>query len=264
MVTAGVYTVALSGGLQNGRSPWMCGVGGTVHGRAGRFSAWCRTTSEVFAVFDVLQLGYMSWVSARALSRRHLPLGDPRFRQGAAVSGAGSVDSRPGRRAGPPRMAGCARDSGLFWTILCAAWQSTACPRFPAFTARMQSCGRVPSRSLDVLGRRKPRRHDAFYVFRRFLAFSAQPERLASHESPPVITVPLTIWLPCRGWGFIDVPGFLDPMFRVAKSPTSSCWGRLVVVGLDGIALAWLLYRAAACARDPWPGDPLGLPIALR
>jgi NADH-quinone oxidoreductase subunit L len=64
------------------------------------------------------------------------------------------------------------------------------------------------------------------------------------HESPPVMWVPLVILaLLSLGGGFINIPRFLEPMFKLNEGAGPDWLGYYgIAAGLGGIALAYIFY----------------------
>src|SRR5215469_11028281 len=92
----------------------------------------------------------------------------------------------------------------------------------------------------------------AFYVFRAwFLAFTGRYRGHAHpHESPLVMTGPLMILAVLSlGGGFINIPHWLEPMFAEKPENQTLAW-LSAVVGLGGIAIAYIFYVAAPGLAD--------------
>ncbi len=260
MVTAGVYMVARSAAFYR-HAPIALDVVALV----GLFTAVLAASiglvqndiKKVFAYSTVSQLGYMFLgLGAGAFSAGIFHLVTHAFFKALLFLGAGSVIHALAGEQDLRRMGGLRTKIPVtFWTILCAAVAIAGVPPFSGFHSKdailLAAYHHAPWMywvGVATAGM------TAFYVFRAvFLAFfGSSRSDCHPHESPPVITVPLTILaaLSLVG-GFIDVPRFLDPMFPRGEEPHEFLLVAVsVVVGLDGIALAWLLYVLRPALAD--------------
>ncbi len=75
------------------------------------------------------------------------------------------------------------------------------------------------------------------------------------HESPPVMWIPLVVLaLLSLGGGFINIPHFLEPMFKIEEGAAPAWLGYYgIAAGLGGIALAYIFYIV-----DPRLPDNIG------
>ena len=80
-------------------------------------------------------------------------------------------------------------------------------------------------------------------------------EHKGIHESPPVMWIPLAILaLLSLGGGFINIPRFLEPMFKLEEGASPDWLGYYAIAsGLGGIALAYIFYIV-----DPRLPDNIG------
>jgi len=161
-----------------------------------------------------------------------------------------------------------------FWTLLCASVAIAGVPPFSGYHSKDAILASAYEYApwmywvgVFTAGM------TAFYVFRAFfLAFFGEPRWKADahaghghddhghghgapHESPPSMWIPLAVLavLSLVG-GYINIPKWLEPMFKLAPEESGIPWTAMVSVaaGLIGIALAAWFYLIA-------PAIPEGL-----
>ena len=161
MVTAGVYMVARSAAIYTHAPAAMEAV--AIIGLATAFFAATiglaqNDIKKVFAYSTVSQLGYMFvGVGMRRVFGGHLPPGDARVLQGAAVPGRGQRDPRACAASRICRNMGGLRKKipWTFWTMVCAAVAIAGVPPFAGFYSKDAIlAAAVPACAVDVLGGR--------------------------------------------------------------------------------------------------------------
>ena len=142
MVTAGVYMIARSCADLSRTRPARWNVIAVIGLATAVFAATIglaqNDIKKVFAYSTVSQLGYMFLgVGVRRVFGRHLPPGDARVLQGAAVPRRGQRDPRALRRAGHAQHGRPAEEDPVtFWTMMCAAVAIAGVPPFSGFFSK--------------------------------------------------------------------------------------------------------------------------------
>ena len=267
MVTAGVYMTARSAALFTHAPIAMDTV--AVIGLATAFIAATigltqTDIKKVFAYSTVSQLGYMflgAGVGAFSAGIWHLMT--HAFFKALLFLGAGAVIHGLHGEQDLRQMGGLFKHMRITAiTLLCASLAISGFPYTSGFFSKdailVAAYERAPWMYwIGVLTAGMT----AFYVFRAwFLAFTGTYRGHAHpHESPLVMTGPLMILAVLSlGGGFINVPHWLEPMFaEKAENPTLAWLS--AVVGLGGIALAYVFYVAAPGLADSVANSAGGL-----
>jgi NADH-quinone oxidoreductase subunit L len=288
MVTAGVYMVARLNGVYSA-SP----VAGTVVATVGAVTAVFAATmalvqtdiKKILAYSTISQIGYMfigCGVGAYAAGMFHLAT--HAFFKSLLFLAAGSVIHALSGEQDIRRMGGLRKYlPRTFPTFLAGALAISGIPFLSGFFSKdaiLSSAfanGHYAVWGLGLAGAIMT----AFYMFRLvFLVFFGE-ERLSAearhhvHESPPVMTVPLTILAVFSVIaGYVGLPAvfgekadlfgrFLEPVARAAAEPMSVAveWNLILVstvAAVGGLFIAYLFYiRQPAvpgrlAARVPW------------
>jgi NADH-quinone oxidoreductase subunit L len=288
MVTAGVYMVARLNGVYSA-SP----VAGTVVATVGAVTAVFAATmalvqtdiKKILAYSTISQIGYMfigCGVGAYAAGMFHLAT--HAFFKSLLFLAAGSVIHALSGEQDIRRMGGLRKClPRTFPTFLAGALAISGIPFLSGFFSKdaiLSSAfanGHYAVWGLGLAGAIMT----AFYMFRLvFLVFFGE-ERLSAearhhvHESPPVMTVPLTILAVFSVIaGYVGLPAvfgekadlfgrFLEPVARAAAEPMSVAveWNLILVstvAAVGGLFIAYLFYiRQPAvpgrlAARVPW------------
>jgi NADH-quinone oxidoreductase subunit L len=258
MVTAGVYMTARSAALFTHAPIAMDTV--AVIGLATAFIAATiglaqTDIKKVFAYSTVSQLGYMflgAGVGAFSAGIWHLMT--HAFFKALLFLGAGAVIHGLHGEQDLRQMGGLFKHMRITAiTLLCASLAISGFPYTSGFFSKdailVAAYERAPWMYwIGVLTAGMT----AFYVFRAwFLAFTGRYRGHAHpHESPLVMTGPLMILAVLSlGGGFINIPHWLEPMFAEKAENQTLAW-LSAVVGLGGIALAYIFYVAAPGLAD--------------
>jgi NADH-quinone oxidoreductase subunit L len=267
MVTAGVYMVARSAALFD-LAPIALNVVAIIGLATAFFAATIGITQndikKVYAYSTVSQLGYMFLAEGSgAYSAGIFHVMTHAFFKALLFLGAGSVIHALSGEQDVRYMGGLRKHTPItFITLLCA---SLAIAGFP-FTSGYFSKDEI----LVAAYHHAPWMFwvgvitagmTAFYVFRAlFLTFFGEyrgPNPHAAgrghddhghghstpHESPLVMTIPLMILaIGSLAGGFISVPEWLEPMFKVSEHHDPMLVYLSVGAGLVGIALAYFMY----------------------
>ena len=273
MVTAGVYMIARSSQLYL-HSAFALNLVAIIGVATAFFAATIgllqNDIKKVFAYSTVSQLGYMFLgLGAGAFSAGIFHLMTHAFFKALLFLGAGSVIHALGGEQDMRKMGGLARKIPITCVVLfCAGVAIAGVP----FTSGHYSKDAI----LDAAYTLSPWMFwlgtftaflTAFYVFRAlFLTFFGEYRGTygrepvhehsghgdghghgAIHESPPIMWIPLAILaaLSLVG-GFINVPKFLEPMFKLSEGelPSFVSLGPMIA-GLTGIGLAYVFYVLA-------------------
>jgi len=258
MVTAGVYMIARSAALFT-RAPIAMDTVAII----GLATAFIAATiglaqtdiKKVFAYSTVSQLGYMflgAGVGAFSAGIWHLMT--HAFFKALLFLGAGAVIHGLHGEQDLRQMGGLFKHMRITAiTLLCASLAISGFPYTSGFFSKdailVAAYERAPWMYwIGVLTAGMT----AFYVFRAwFLAFTGRYRGHAHpHESPLVMTGPLMILaLLSLGGGFINIPHWLEPMFKEGPENETLAW-LSAVVGLGGIGLAYIFYVAAPGLAD--------------
>jgi NADH-quinone oxidoreductase subunit L len=258
MVTAGVYMTARSAALFTHAPIAMDTV--AVIGLATAFIAATiglaqTDIKKVFAYSTVSQLGYMflgAGVGAFSAGIWHLMT--HAFFKALLFLGAGAVIHGLHGEQDLRQMGGLFKRMRITAiTLLCASLAISGFPYTSGFFSKdailVAAYERAPWMYwVGVLTAGMT----AFYVFRAwFLAFTGRYRGHAHpHESPLVMTGPLMILAVLSlGGGFINIPHWLEPMFAETAENQTLAW-LSAVVGLGGIAIAYIFYVAAPGLAD--------------
>jgi len=258
MVTAGVYMTARSAVLFTHAPIAMDTV--AVIGLATAFIAATiglaqTDIKKVFAYSTVSQLGYMflgAGVGAFSAGIWHLMT--HAFFKALLFLGAGAVIHGLHGEQDLRQMGGLFKRMRITAiTLLCASLAISGFPYTSGFFSKdailVAAYERAPWMYwVGVLTAGMT----AFYVFRAwFLAFTGRYRGHAHpHESPLVMTGPLMILAVLSlGGGFINIPHWLEPMFAETAENQTLAW-LSAVVGLGGIAIAYIFYVAAPGLAD--------------
>ena len=258
MVTAGVYMTARSAALFT-RAPIAMDTVAVI----GLATAFIAATiglaqtdiKKVFAYSTVSQLGYMflgAGVGAFSAGIWHLMT--HAFFKALLFLGAGAVIHGLHGEQDLRQMGGLFKRMRITAiTLLCASLAISGFPYTSGFFSKdailVAAYERAPWMYwVGVLTAGMT----AFYVFRAwFLAFTGRYRGHAHpHESPLVMTGPLMILAVLSlGGGFINIPHWLEPMFAETAENQTLAW-LSAVVGLGGIAIAYIFYVAAPGLAD--------------
>src|SRR5579863_5321747 len=272
MVTAGVYMIARSSQIFL-HSAFALDIVALVGLTTAFFAATIglaqNDIKKVFAYSTVSQLGYMFLgLGTGAFSAGIFHLMTHAFFKALLFLGAGSVIHALSGEQDLRKMGGLRKYTPItFWTLMCAGVAIAGVPPFSGFyskdailSAAYQHAPWMYWVGVFTAGM------TAFYVFRAlFLCFFGEYRGQHAahgqgghghdehghgqpHESPPVMWVPLAILavLSLVG-GYINVPRWLEPMFKPVEEAPGTEWTVYVSVaaGLIGIALAYLFYVVA-------------------
>jgi NADH-quinone oxidoreductase subunit L len=267
MVTAGVYMIARSSQIYL-HSAFALDIVALVGLTTAFFAATIglaqNDIKKVFAYSTVSQLGYMFLgLGTGAFSAGIFHLMTHAFFKALLFLGAGSVIHALSGEQDLRNMGGLRKYTPItFWTLMCAGVAIAGVPPFSGYhskdailVAAYQHAPWMYWVGVFTAGM------TAFYVFRAlFLCFFGEyrGQHVASghdehahgqpHESPPVMWIPLAILavLSLAG-GYINVPRWLEPMFKPVEETPGAEWTVYVSVaaGLIGIVLAYLFYVVA-------------------
>ena len=272
MVTAGVYMIARASQIFLHSAfalDTVALVGLTTAFFAATIGLAQNDIKKVFAYSTVSQLGYMFLgLGTGAFSAGIFHLMTHAFFKALLFLGAGSVIHALSGEQDLRKMGGLRKYTPItFWTLMCAGVAIAGVPPFSGYhskdailSAAYQHAPWMYWVGVFTAGM------TAFYVFRAlFLCFfgeyrgrpaaqghddHAHDEHAHGqpHESPPVMWIPLAILaaLSLVG-GYINVPRWLEPMFKPVEEAPGTEWTVYVSVaaGLIGIALAYLFYVVA-------------------
>jgi NADH-quinone oxidoreductase subunit L len=267
MVTAGVYMIARSSQIFL-HSAFALDIVALVGLTTAFFAATIglaqNDIKKVFAYSTVSQLGYMFvGLGTGAFSAGIFHLMTHAFFKALLFLGAGSVIHALSGEQDLRKMGGLRKYTPItFWTLMCAGVAIAGVPPFSGYhskdailSAAYQHAPWMYWVGVFTAGM------TAFYVFRAlFLCFFGEYRGPHAehghdehghgepHESPPVMWIPLAILavLSLVG-GYINVPRWLEPMFKPVEEAPGTEWTVYVSVaaGLIGIALAYLFYVVA-------------------
>ena len=259
MVTAGVYMVARCAAIYL-HAPLALDTVAWMGLLTAFFSATIGLTQydikRVFAYSTVSQLGYMFLgLGAGAFSAGIFHLVTHSFFKALLFLGAGSVIHALGGEQDLRRMGGLRKYTPYtFWTLLAAAVAIAGVPPFSGYHSKDAILLAAHHHSplmywIGVITAGMT----AFYVFRAiFLAFFG--ERRGDHhphESPAVMILPLAgLALLSLAGGYIDVPGWLEPLFPQSGEHDFALVVFSVAAGLIGILLAYTFYVARPGLAD--------------
>src|SRR5579862_5108739 len=267
MVTAGVYMIARSAPIYLHSASALDVV--AIVGIATAFFAATIGLAQydikkVFAYSTVSQLGYMFvGLGTGAFSAGVWHVMTHAFFKALLFLGAGSVIHALSGEQDLRKMGGLRKKIPItFWTLMCASLAIAGFPFLSGYYSKdailAAAYGHAPWMywvGVFTAGM------TAFYVFRAFfLAFFGEPRWKADahdahghddhghgepHESPPSMWIPLAVLatLSLIG-GYINIPKWLEPMFKIPEEAPGIPWTALVSVaaGLIGIALAAWFY----------------------
>ncbi len=267
MVTAGVYMIARSSQIFL-HSAFALDIVALVGLTTAFFAATIglaqNDIKKVFAYSTVSQLGYMFvGLGTGAFSAGIFHLMTHAVFKALLFLGAGSVIHALSGEQDLRKMGGLRKYTPItFWTLMCAGVAIAGVPPFSGYhskdailSAAYQHAPWMYWVGVFTAGM------TAFYVFRAlFLCFFGEYRGPHAehghdehghgepHESPPVMWIPLAILavLSLVG-GYINVPRWLEPMFKPVEEAPGTEWTVYVSVaaGLIGIALAYLFYVVA-------------------
>jgi NADH-quinone oxidoreductase subunit L len=267
MVTAGVYMIARASQIFL-HSAFALDIVALVGLTTAFFAATIglaqNDIKKVFAYSTVSQLGYMFLgLGTGAFSAGIFHLMTHAFFKALLFLGAGSVIHALSGEQDLRKMGGLRKYTPItFWTLMCAGVAIAGVPPFSGYhskdailSAAYQHAPWMYWVGVFTAGM------TAFYVFRAlFLCFFGEYRGQHAahgheehghgqpHESPPVMWIPLVILavLSLVG-GYINVPRWLEPMFKPVEEAPGTEWTVYVSVaaGLIGIALAYLFYVVA-------------------
>ena len=277
MVTAGVYMVTRSSAIflhAHGALEVVAIIGLATAFFAATIGLAQTDIKKVYAYSTVSQLGYMFLgLGTGAFSAGIFHVMTHAFFKALLFLGAGSVIHAMSGEQDLRKMGGLRKYTPItFWTRLCASVAIAGVPPFSGYHSKDAILASAYEYApwmywvgVFTAGM------TAFYVFRAFfLAFFGEPRWEAAaqaahgpdahghddpghghgapHESPPSMWIPLAVLavLSLIG-GYINVPKWLEPMFKVAEEAPGIPWTALVSVaaGLIGIALAAWFYLIA-------------------
>jgi len=270
MVTAGVYMIARSSQIYL-HSAFALDIVAIVGLATAFFAATVglaqNDIKKVFAYSTISQLGYMFLgLGTGAFSAGIWHLMTHAFFKALLFLGAGSVIHALSGEQDLRKMGGLAKKIPITCVVLfCAGVAIAGLP----FTSGAMSKDAI----LEAAYGHAPWMYwvgtftafmTAFYVFRAlFLTFFGdyRGEAHHIHESPPIMWIPLAILAALSlGGGFINIPKFLEPIFKLTEEGGVPDWVGKVpwIAGFAGIGLAYWFYvlapsvpRAIASAFDP-------------
>jgi NADH-quinone oxidoreductase subunit L len=270
MVTAGVYMIARSSQIYL-HSAFALDIVAIVGLATAFFAATVglaqNDIKKVFAYSTISQLGYMFLgLGTGAFSAGIWHLMTHAFFKALLFLGAGSVIHALSGEQDLRKMGGLAKKIPITCVVLfCAGVAIAGLP----FTSGAMSKDAI----LEAAYGHAPWMYwvgtftafmTAFYVFRAlFLTFFGdyRGEAHHIHESPPIMWIPLAILAALSlGGGFINIPKFLEPIFKLTEEGGVPDWVGKVpwIAGFAGIGLAYWFYvlapsvpRAVASAFDP-------------
>jgi NADH-quinone oxidoreductase subunit L len=268
MVTAGVYMIARSSQIYL-HSAFALDIVAIVGLTTAFFAATIglaqNDIKKVFAYSTVSQLGYMFLgLGTGAFSAGIWHLMTHAFFKALLFLGAGSVIHALSGEQDLRKMGGLAKKIPITCVVLfCAGVAIAGLP----FTSGAMSKDAI----LEAAYGHAPWMYwvatftafmTAFYVFRAlFMTFFGEYRGEAHHihESPPVMWIPLAILAALSlGGGFINIPKFLEPMFKLAEEGVPDWVGKVPwIAGFAGIGLAYWFYVLA-------PSVPRAIASAFR
>ena len=269
MVTAGVYMTARSAAIFS-HAPEAMHVVAIIGIATAFFAATIglaqNDIKKVFAYSTVSQLGYMFvGIGTGAYSAGVYHLMTHAFFKALLFLGAGSVIHALAGEQDMRNMGGLKGKIPItFWTMMCAAVAIAGVPPFSGFHSKdailLAAHHHAPWIywvGVVTAGM------TAFYVFRAmFMTFFGKYRGHAHpHESPPSMWIPLAVLAALSlGGGYISVPHYLDPIFKVGEEAHDFTLVAIsVVAGVAGIALAWLMYVARPGMADSVASGAKGL-----
>ncbi len=226
MVTAGVYMIARSSQIYL-HSAFALNIVAIVGLTTAFFAATIglaqNDIKKVFAYSTVSQLGYMFLgLGTGAFSAGIFHLMTHAFFKALLFLGAGSVIHALSGEQDLRNMGGLRTKIPItFWTLMCGGVAIAGVPPFSGFHSK--------DAILAAAYQHAPWMYwvgvftafmTAFYVFRAlFLCFfGTYRGHHHPHESPPVMWIPLALLAALSlGGGYINVPKFLEPMFRIRR-----------------------------------------------
>jgi len=269
MVTAGVYMVTRSSAIflhAHNALEVVAIIGLATAFFAATMGLAQTDIKKVYAYSTVSQLGYMFLgLGTGAFSAGIFHVMTHAFFKALLFLGAGSVIHAMSGEQDLRKMGGLRKYTPItFWTLLCASVAIAGVPPFSGYHSKDAILASAYEYApwmywvgVFTAGM------TAFYVFRAFfLAFFGEPRWQAAahdahghdahghghgepHESPPSMWIPLAVLavLSLAG-GYINIPKWLEPMFKVPEEGPGIPWIALVSVaaGLLGIALAAWFY----------------------
>ncbi|MEO8050173.1 MAG: NADH-quinone oxidoreductase subunit L [Acidobacteriota bacterium] len=272
MVTAGVYMVTRSSAIflhAHGALEVVAIIGLATAFFSATVGLAQTDIKKVYAYSTVSQLGYMFLaLGTGAFSAGIFHVMTHAFFKALLFLGAGSVIHAMSGEQDLRKMGGLRKYTPItFWTLLCASVAIAGVPPFSGYHSKDAILASAYEYApwmywvgVFTAGM------TAFYVFRAFfLAFFGEPRWKTEahghgdsgahghghgdpHESPPSMWIPLAIlaFLSLVG-GYINIPKWLEPMFRLPEEAPGIPWTALVSVaaGLIGIALAAWFYLIA-------------------
>jgi NADH-quinone oxidoreductase subunit L len=280
MVTAGVYMVTRSSAIflhAHGALEVVAIIGLATAFFSATVGLAQTDIKKVYAYSTVSQLGYMFLgLGTGAFSAGIFHVMTHAFFKALLFLGAGSLIHAMSGEQDLRKMGGLRKYTPItFWTLLCA---SLAISGFPGLSGYFSKDAILASAydyapwmywvGVFTAGM------TAFYVFRAFfLAFFGEPRWKAAehhadghskpdahghgadahghgapHESPPSMWIPLAVLAVFSViGGYINIPRWLEPMFKLPEEAPGIPWTALVSVaaGLIGIALAAWFYLIA-------------------
>src|SRR5579872_582780 len=270
MVTAGVYMIARSSSIFL-HSPVALNVVAVIGIATAFFAATIglvqNDIKKVFAYSTISQLGYMFLgLGTGAFSAGIFHVMTHAFFKALLFLGAGSVIHAMSGEQDLRKMGGLWKYTPItFWTLAAASAAIAGVPPLSGYHSKDAILASAYEYApwmywvgVFTAGM------TAFYVFRAFfLAFFGEPRwktaghddhghddhgHGAPHESPPSMWIPLAVLavLSLVG-GYINIPKWLEPMFKLPEEAPGIPWTALVSVaaGLIGIALAAWFYLIA-------------------
>jgi len=267
MVTAGVYMVTRSSVIflhARGALEVVAIIGLATAFFAATIGLAQTDIKKVYAYSTVSQLGYMFLgLGTGAFSAGIFHVMTHAFFKALLFLGAGSVIHAMSGEQDLRKMGGLRKYTPItFWTLLCASVAIAGVPPFSGYHSKDAILASAYEYApwmywvgVFTAGM------TAFYVFRAFfLAFFGEPRWQAAahddhghdghghgepHESPPSMWIPLAVLavLSLVG-GYINIPKWLEPMFKLPEESPGIPWTALVSVaaGVIGIALAAWFY----------------------
>jgi NADH-quinone oxidoreductase subunit L len=251
MVTAGVYMVARSHVLFL-HAPismdWVASIGLATAFFAATIGMTQFDIKKVYAYSTISQLGYMFLgCGVGAFSAGIFHVMTHAFFKALLFLGAGAVIHGIHGEQDMRNMGGLRRFMPIAcWTLFAASLAISGVPGTSGFFSKDEilsaAYGRHPWMywvGVFTAGM------TAFYVFRAWIMtfFGDYRGHAHPHESPLVMTIPLTILaaLSLLG-GFINIPEWLKPMFPELATQTQALVWISSAAGLVGIALAFVCY----------------------
>ena len=251
MVTAGVYMVARLSFVYN-HAPVAMHVVAIIGLLTAVFAASIgmvqNDIKKVFAYSTVSQLGYMflgAGVGAYSASIFHVMT--HAFFKALLFLGAGSVIHGLGGEQDLRHMGGLRKAMPItFITLGVASLAISGFPGFSGFFSKdaILSAAYVQAPWMFWIGAITAGM-TAFYVFRAFFLafFGTYRGHHHPHESPVSMTGPLAILaLLALAGGFINIPGWLSPMYPLAEHENTTAMIISASLGIIGILIALFVY----------------------